>query len=222
MYVITDHNSGDFVILGPIAWKPRYISSILSDELDVEISVTAEDEARVPFVVHPGVVVRRCETVYEEINNKIHTHDGPYWTYDTKHPTVQATATWRRKDKPIETVKHELKAQVADIRWSKENTGVFVNIQGVEVWCDTARGARDIFLQKYSIMLEGESLNWKFPNNTWISLSKSDLGLIVSSGAAHIQACFDWEAQQAQIIDACSTLEELDALIFEPAESVDG
>jgi hypothetical protein len=222
MYVITDHNSGDFVILGPIAWNPRYISSILSDELEVDISVTAEDEARVPFVVHPGVTVRRCESIYEELNSKIQRHEGPYWTYNTKHPTVQATATWRAIDKDINTVRAELKAVVASIRWRRENEGVSATIQDVEVWCDTARGARDIFLQKHSLMSDGESINWKFPNNTWLQLSKQELGQIVSTGAAHIQACFDWEAEQARIIDACTTLEELDALIFENAENVIG
>jgi len=222
MYVITDHNSGDFVILGPIEWKPRYISSILSDELDVDIVVTAEDEARVPFVVHPGIVVRRCESVYETINPKIQRHEGPVWTYDTKHPTVQATATWNASDKDITIVRSELKAQVADIRWQKEHEGITLTLQDTQVWCETARGPRDIFVQKHSLMAEGENINWKFPNNTWINLSKSELGYIVSTSAAHIQSCFDWEAQQAQIIDACNTLEELDALIFEQSESTDG
>ena len=222
MYVITDHNSGDFVILGPIAWNPRYISSILSDELDEDISVSKEDEARVPFVVHPGVIVRRCESVYEDINPKRQGHEGPVWAYDTKHPSIQATATWCAADKDIDTVRSELKAQVADIRWSKEHEGVTLAIQGVEIWCDTARGARDIFVQKHSLMSEGENINWKFPNNTWLNLSKSELGHIVASGAAHIQSCFDWEAEQAHIIDACTSLDQLDVLVFEQSESVDG
>lgn len=222
MYVITDHNNGDFVILGPITWNPRYISAILSDELGEDITVTAEDEALVPYVVHPGVVVRRCDTIYEQLNEKIQRHEGPVWTYDTKHPTTQATATWRAVNKSIDTVRAELKHVVASIRWRKEQQGVQVNIQGVDVWCDTARGARDIFLQKHSLMSDGESINWKFPNNTWLSLSKSELGQIVLAGAAHIQSCFDWEAQQAELINSCTTLEQLDALTFEDSESVDG
>ena len=138
MYVITDHNSGDFVILGPIAWNPRYISSILSDELDEDISVSKEDEARVPFVVHPGVIVRRCESVYEDINPKTQRHEGPVWAYDTKHPSIQATATWCAADKDIDTVRSELKAQVADIRWSKEHAEAMVlrakpKLQGEEL-----------------------------------------------------------------------------------------
>ena len=64
MYVITDHNTQNFVILGPIEWKPRYISDILSDELDQDIVITKDDESRVPFDVAPGVTIRDTSNCY--------------------------------------------------------------------------------------------------------------------------------------------------------------
>lgn len=214
MYVITDYNNQGFVILGPIDWKPRYISNILSDELDTSITVTAEDEARVPFEPAIGVKIRRCTSVYENINPKIEYHDGPFWSYDDSNAEVQATATWKRADKPIDIVKGDLKNLIANLRWKKESAGVVLTIQGVEVWCDTSRTNRDIFLQKYSLMGNNDTITWKFPN-TWLTLTKTELGLIVSTGGAYIQSCFDWEAQQSAIIDSCTTLAELDALTFE-------
>ena len=215
MYVITDHNNGNFVILGPIEWKPRYISDILFDELDEEVAVTKEDEARVPYEVLPGVKVRRCETTYEEINSKIHTLDGPFWEYDDENEDVHAVARWIKKDKPLDAVKLEQKAIVADLRWNRENNGVNLTIQDTDVWCDTSRGSRDIFLQKYMLMGETDTARWKFPNDIWLNLSKSELGYIVSEGSQYIQSCFDWESTWAETIDACSTLEELDALTYE-------
>ena len=215
MYVITDHNNQNFVILGPIAWKPKYISNILSDEFDEEITVTAADETRVPFDVIPGVTIRKCSAFYEDINPKIERHEGPFWVYDDSNSEIQAVATWERRDRPINMVKSELKAHVADLRWQKENKGITLNIQGTDVWCDTSRGNRDIFIQKYMIMGENDTINWKFPTDVWLSLNKTELGLIVSSGAAYIQSCFDWESTQSSIIEACTTLEELNLLIFE-------
>lgn len=215
MYVITDHNNGNFVILGPIEWKPRYISDILYDEFFEEVNLTKEDEKRVPYEVLPGVKIRRCQTLHEDINPKIHRHEGPVWTYDDENSEVQATATWFRADKPIDQVKAELKAVVANLRWQKENKGVVLTIQNTEVWRDTSRGNRDVFLQKHSLMQDGDTINWKFSGGVWLTLSKAELGHIVSSGVAYIQSCFDWEAAQSGIIDACATLEELDALTFE-------
>lgn len=215
MYVITDHNTQNFVILGPIEWKPRYISNVLSDELDNNIIVTKDDEARVPYEVSPGVKIRRCTAIYEDINPKIHRHEGPFWTYDDSNQEIQATATWAKADKNIDMVKAELKAVVADLRWKKENKGVVVNIQNTDIWCDTSRGNRDIFLQKYTLMNETDTINWKFPGDLWLNLSKQELGLIVLSGAQYIQSCFDWEAEWATTIDSCNSLEQLDTLTFE-------
>lgn len=214
MYVITDHNTQNFVILGPIEWKPRYISDILSDELDQDIVVTRDDEARVPFDVVPGVTVRKCISVYEEINTKIHRHEGPFWVYDDGNEEYQAVATWEQRGKPLEFVKADLKNLVADLRWKKEAVGVTLTIQGTEVWCDTSRGNRDIFLQKYTIMPDNTTINWKFQNSIWLELTKAELGTIVTEGSTYIQSCFDWEATQAAIIDNCTTLAELDALVF--------
>lgn len=214
MYVITDHNTQNFVILGPIAWKPRYMSDVLSDELDQDIVITNADETRVPFDVVPGVTIRKCTTVYADINSKIHRLDGPYWTYDDANTEVQAVASWVQGDKDIEVVKGELKNVIADMRWMKENKGITLNIQGIDVWCDTSRGNRDIFLQKYTLMPDNTTINWKFPNG-WLSLSKTELGTIVTEGANYIQTCFDWEASKSTIIDACTTLAELDALVFD-------
>lgn len=215
MYVITDHNNGNFVILGPIEWKPRYISDVLSDELDQDIVVTREDEARVPFEVIPGVKVRKCTSEYATINPKIHRHEGPFWSYDDANTEIQAIAAWEERDKPIEEVKANLRAKVADLRWKRELVGVTLTIQSTEVWCDTSRGNRDIFLQKYTLMGDNDIINWKFPGDIWLNLTKTDLGYIVSEGATYIQTCFDWEANEVNIINNCADLAELDALVFE-------
>jgi len=216
MYVITDHNNGNFVILGPIDWRPRYISDIIFDELQEEVTVTAEDEQRVPYEILPGVKVRRCNITYENLTNeKIHRHEGPFWIYDDENPEVQAIASWIRVDKPISQVKGELKSLAASVRWQKESLGVVLNIQETDVFCDTSRGNRNIFLQKYSMMQDNETIKWKFPDNIWLTLSKTELGFIVSKGAEYIQSCFDWEADKSAEIDACTTLEELDAIIIQ-------
>lgn len=215
MYVVTDHNSQNFVILGPIAWKPRYIGDIISDEIQEDVTITQADELRVPFDVRPGVTIRRTTISHEPITNDlIQVHQGPTWTYDDENLEHQATAHWHVQDRGMDETRAILKNKVADLRWKRENMGITLTIQDLSVWCDTARGSRDIFLQKFMMMADGDVVNWKFPN-TWLMLTKSELGLIVSSGSAHIQSCFDWELAQNQLIDACDSLTELAALVFE-------
>lgn len=215
MYVITDHNNdANFVILGPITWRPRYISDVLYDELDEDVIVTQADESRVPFEPYPGVKIRKCVSVYEELTNpKIHCHQGPIWTYDDENEEVQATATWSVQDKPIDLVKGELKSVVSAERWKKENAGITLTIQGHNVWCDTSRGNRDIFIQKFVTMADDEVIRWKFPN-MWLDLTKAELGYIVSEGGSYVQECFDWESTLSGEIDAAETLAELDAIVI--------
>jgi len=219
MYVVTDHNSQNFVILGPINWKPRYIGDIISDELQEDVTVTQADEARVPFEPYPGVKIRKCITNYEEITNSlIQVHQGPFWTYDDQNSEYQAVAQWNTIPRDINEVRKILKDKVADIRWKKESQGVTLEIQSHSVWCDTSRGNRDVFLQKYVMMGEDDTVNWKFPQ-MWLTLTKTELGFIVSSGAAYIQSCFDWENAQVSLIDSCETLEQLAELVFEESEN---
>jgi hypothetical protein len=212
MYVITHHHDYDEVLLGPINWNPRYIASVLQSDLDLDQAPTilASDEQRVPYDILPNVRVRKVNEVYAELNAKTQRHEGPFWTYDND----EATATWTAVDKPIDLVKGELKTLVAAERYIRENAGITLTVQNVPVWCDTSRGNRDIFFQKYAVMGENDTVNWKFPN-TWLTLTKAELGIIVASGTAYIQGCFDWEETKSVEIDACTTLAQLDAIVIE-------
>ena len=211
MYVITYHHSYDEVLLGPIPWNPRYMSSVIQSDLDLDTapSILATDELKVPFDILPNVRVRKATTSYPVINEKIQRFEGPFWTYTND----EAVASFTAVDKNIDLVKGELKALVAAERYNKENSGVTLTIQGVEVWCDTSRGNRDIFFQKYAIMGDNDTVNWKFPE-AWLTLTKPELGSIVVQGTTYIQGCFNWEAQKNSEIDACTTLAELDAVVL--------
>lgn len=132
---------------------------------------------------------------------------GPYWTIHEDH----ITGEYQVAPINMEVVKSQLKATVTANRYEVEVQGILLTIQGQQVTIDTARGSRDIFFQTYLALGEAETVNWKFPE-TWLELTKLDLGLIVQSGKAHIQSTFDWEKDKLLEIDAATTREELEAL----------
>lgn len=212
MYVITHHHDYDEVLLGPITWNPRFIASVLRTDLDLSYTpnIVASDEQKVPYEVLPNVWIRRVTNVSEDHNPKLHTLIGPYWVYNG----TEATAEYRKQDKPLEIVKAELKQIVTANRYQKEIAGIKVTIQGVEVTVDTARDNRDVFVQKYLLMSDTDTVDWKFPE-TWLTLTKADLGIAVQGGVTHVQSQFSWENAKFNEIDACTTLEELDAVILE-------
>lgn len=208
-YVVTDHNTQDFVILGPIEWKPRYIANIVSDEVGGEdVTLTAEDEARVPFDILPGIRVRKCEVVevrQPNFNNTIHTVSGPTWTYNEDGT---ATATWNQVDKNIDLVKGELKNVVSANRYVKEVSGFKHTVQGTEVHIDTSRENRNNFHNRLLLTADEEAVNWKFASHVAV-LSKAELQTIVNAVKDHVQAAFDWETAKFAEIDSCVSLDQL-------------
>jgi hypothetical protein len=110
-----------------------------------------------------------------------------------------------------------LKLQAADERWIKETAGTTTTIQDTVVTVDTARGSRDIFVQKYLLMLDSDVVTWKFPE-TWLSLTKTDLGQVVAAGASHVQSAFAWEKDINDAINTADTLDALDAIVIVPVK----
>jgi hypothetical protein len=88
-----------------------------------------------------------------------------------------------------------------------------VTIQGQEVVVDTSRDGRNIFVQKYQMMTDTDVVQWKFPT-TWLTLSKADLGLAVTAGAAYVEAQFVWEQSIVNQIEAAVTVDELKAIVI--------
>jgi hypothetical protein len=209
MYVITHHHDYDEVLLGPIDWNPRFIASVLRDDLDLNQTPTVllSDEQRVPYDILPNVRVRKVEQVFADINPKIQRHEGPFWSYEND----VGIATYTAVAKSIDLVKGELKNAVASERYKREVSGINVTVQGIELFCDTSRENRDVFLQKHLALTSQETVNWKFIN-TWLTLSKEELIEIHNQITAHVQSCFDWEAEKNIMIDSCVTLEELNTI----------
>jgi hypothetical protein len=98
--------------------------------------------------------------------------------------------------------------------------GTKTTIQDLEVTLDTSRDGRNVFIQKYTLMGEDDVVNWKFPEG-WLTLTKTELGVAVATGAAHIQGAFDWEKAKVEEIEAAETVEALNAIVIvEPQEEL--
>ena len=179
MYIITNN---DEIILGPVDWNYRFFNSVIEDECDISMNLNQFSKDNLP-IEFETIKIRPVHNIYGQITNpKIQTLSGPIWEFFDDY----VNAYWNVVDKPISIVKTELSEFVTNERYKKETAGFMLNIQGIEVFVDTSRGNRDIFFQKLLMMGDNDTVNWKFPQ-TWLTLSKLELGYIVQSGAAHIQ-----------------------------------
>ena len=207
MYVLINNNQ---VINGPRSWNYRSFESTLEDELEITQKLPIQKTDNDPIIINEETKILPATLIYQGFNSRIEYLDGPFWEFSD----TLATGTFIIKPNNIEAVKNDLIAQVAAIRYTKEISGIKVTVQNTEVTIDTARGNRDIFVQKYLLMGESDTVQWKFPE-CWLTLTKSDLGMIVSSATAFIQDQFSWEESKALEINACSTLEELNSIVLD-------
>lgn len=189
--------------LGPTFWRHRFIQSEL-DDIGVVFTVPP---------VEPNGHLKITDTVEIFPVSSLYTpnHDstyeqlsGPFWLFTD----TEATGIYSVVQKPLETIKSELKALAAAERYKREVAGAKAIIQDQEVFVDTSRDGRNIFVQKYAMMSDTDTVKWKFPE-MWLTLTKSELGQIIAAGAAYVQSQFDWESGIIIQIDAANFVEQL-------------
>ena len=196
------------ILLGPIFWRHRFIQSEL-DDLDIDYTVPpVEPNSYLKFTdeleIYPiaDLAIPQHDAIFEQLA-------GPFWNFDNNVATGHYTVLPR----DLEAIKNDLRALAAAERYRKEVAGVQVTVQNTAVTVDTSRDGRNIFVQKYTLMSDTDTVQWKFPE-TWLTLSRSELGAVVAAGAAHVQSQFDWESAIVDQIAAASTVDELKTIVI--------
>lgn len=205
MFVIVHDNT---VIKGPNEWNKRRFEEVLREECEIEYTLDSRNDTNRPIIISDSIqILPVIGMPLPDHNPRLHNLHGPFWNFTS----TGAEMSFEPIDYGLDTVKGNLKDAVTNYRYTKETRGIKLTVQNTEVTIDTARGSRDIFLQAYLTLSDTETLNWKFPE-TWILLSKTDLGNIVNSGRNHIQDCFNWELDFHAKVDAKTSLDELNDL----------
>ena len=198
-YVLVENKQ--IIHLGPMGWKPRMFQSELND-LEVDFTVPPAEPGYIQINENFEIMPVSLDTpthnpLFEELA-------GPFWTYENN----TAIGHYTVHDGNIDSIKGNLKNIVAALRYNKEQTPFKYTIQGTEVTVDASRENRNIFVQKYQFMTDAETVDWKFPE-TWLTLTKAELGELVVAGATHIQTQFNWEKGYVDSIESSTTIDNL-------------
>ena len=196
------------VIVGPMDWNRAIFQGSLEREgITQTLPRVAPESDALPYVINEDAKIMLVEEVRAEIKPMVEYYYGPLWDVSGD----KAIANSEVHDTLIEFARSNFKNQAAEERWKKEVAGTKLNINDTEISIDTSRDGRNIFIQKYTLMGESDVVTWKFPE-AWLTLTKAQLGSVVSAGVAHIQSAFDWEKSINDQIDAATTKEELLAI----------
>jgi hypothetical protein len=139
-------------------------------------------------------------------NAKTQVLAGPRYLIYTTHVESQKYTV----DKSIDALKNELKANVANARWEKETAGFDLG-NGTIIRTDAESQAKISGAYNFMQLKNNAEIDWKGANG-WMKLKKADIEAVATAVAEYVQACFSKEKQLNDVIDACTTLQELDEL----------
>lgn len=204
MFVLVHSNR---VLVGPIAWNPGMFLHNLR-KINIDHEIPKNEPTEFPYVINNTTEIRRAHINKPKFNGKIQYLEGPHWDLSES----VAVANYLIKDQSIDSVKGNLKKNVAEKRWGKEVAGTKVTVQGQEIKVNTDRLTRANLALTISSMNDSSTINWKF-NKVWLSLSKADVQTIIDAVNIHVQSAFDWEKSKIDDIESKTSLSDLNEFV---------
>lgn len=212
MYALI-HNSQ--LLLGPIKFNYRLINADLEDN-EIEERIGSKDYENVPLEINSNTFLLEVVLNQPEHDERAQVLKYVSWEVVTDNDVQKAQFNYEVVDKSLEQIKSEYKQQISPIRREKENQYITISIQNTELSILTSREQRTQFINKLTALPETDTVLYKFGDNTWINVSKTDLEYIVQQIDSKVQEAFDWEYLKIQEIDNCTTKEEVfDVVIVE-------
>lgn len=116
----------------------------------------------------------------------------PGWLYDGKKFKAEATQAATQED---------LRAYSAIKRFAAETGGIVVN--GVQI--DTSRDSQNMIANAHSYIVNSGASSSRFKSQSgWMTLSAGEVKNIALAVGAHVQSCFDQEAEVDRLIAAAT------------------
>ncbi len=114
---------------------------------------------------------------------------------------------------PIPTLEEVRAAKIAALaakRWEKETGGMIFNAMPLAT--DAVSQTKYIGAVVGAQMDPLSTMKWKLSNGTFVTLDATAIVAVAMAVRAHVQACFDNEADIKLLIEAADTVAEIDAI----------
>jgi len=210
MYALI-HNTE--LLLGPMQFNSRMFTSVLEEDLEIDYKVQPRQYEEVPIHIDENTHIVPAIQDIPSHDGRTHSVGNFTWSidYDENNVPSSVTFTYPIIEKSLEQVKAERKQEVPQVRREKENTTIDVSINGATVKVSTSREQRLSFVSK--LVSSPGPHQFKFDDGVWVELNNEALQDLVTQIDAKVQEAFDWELAKTNEIDACTTAEEVLAVV---------
>ena len=205
MFVVLNNNVVEF---GPINWNPIEFSRFISAKFDKFISLPIlAPEAPVIFsnelAIFPAEVVKEEPALDEKIDGftTIVESDKVYCI----DKIVKLSS--HELDEKITNKRIDLRQAIQQKRQKFEWGGLDIKVTDQTYRFDTDRDSQGMIHRTYEFMTQ--PVNWKLADNeSWVTLTKEQLGIVIQAVLAHIAIGFNKEEKLVNKINS-SLLEDL-------------
>ena len=207
MFVIIHNNQ---VVLGPMRWNRFRFENFLEEEHEISLSLP-KSNTDTPLVFSDQLKILPIQTTPNpDYNPRIEMLQGPFWQFTDTH----AISSYQVESLTVEAVKNTLKAEAATHRWNRNSSSVELIVANKE--CKFSTDKDTINLLNNALIASATSFNWKLDPNSWVTLTNTELQIILDAISAHIQTGFDSEYAKIAEIDTATTLNELNSIEIVP------
>lgn len=205
-------NNGE-VVYGPVHWH----SDLMNDQLvrlGLEASLPTDIMARkqgivpidAPTAINNNVKIYKADMQNEQPEESLFTNNGHIiWDFTTG----VAVGTYVAVDKPIDEVRSNLIERITSNRNDKEVSGTQVSIGNQTYKIRTGPFARTNLIAKLAVMSDSDTCIYKFEENKWAEVTKSDITTILNAVESYVQSVVDWEYNLVQQVMSASSVDAL-------------
>ncbi len=207
------------VILGPIFWNRDHFQNA-ANRYNISLNLPEDIVARqrgilpidTPLVLNDSVKIYKVNLLNEQPEENYFTENGNIiWDFSSG----VAVGTYIAVDKELDEVKKNLLQVIERKRDQKEIEGLTVTVQNNEYKLFSGPFSRLNLLEKYNLMTEEETCAWKFMENKWATLNKSELLTLYHLVMNFFSDLNTWERDRTLEIYNAETVDQLRTVLLE-------
>jgi len=200
----------EFVLLGPMDWRPRFIQSEFNDleipytvpqseqgYINIDQSLGNDSNTGIEIFPLTGIDTPPHDPMYQNLS-------GPFYTYNE----TTAAGNYTVMDSSVDNVRGNLKNLTTLMRYNNELAGTSTVMANTTVTLATDRDSRTQFMALASSIPSDGSINYKFPEG-FLTVSSSEMVAAVAVINAYVQNTFNWEVTTYSQIDYANTVDDL-------------
>lgn len=200
------------VVWGPREWNPLSIENTIEMLFGGDIIIGVEPVLGRLEQNNDFTILYIKEEITPSHDEIFETLEGPYYYHDVLDGST--TIKWNVVPNHLPYAVGKIKSIVENIRYQRENAGVDVSINNITYLFPTSREQRgQLAIQS----VYGQPVSWKIAG-LWVNMTHEQLVSTLTQINQHVQECFDWEKNNIQLLESCTTIEQLRAVYKSIAE----